>query len=198
SLFGAKVERSQEVDGCGAAAEMVAVVGALRVGNLPCVIEDRPAIHLDLDRSANPANETNELVVLVLLSVRRRMNRHEVDDLAHTVRRQEPGQQDVRVGQIHLPVSSLFRSDADAEMAAFPVVQNRREETRGVEVRETKPVDRSVDADEGSRVKIADDSVMFDREIAHEKTTSGMDSSPLGKSERSFEIAASRNSSIQR
>src|SRR5262249_44889031 len=125
SLFGAKVEGGSEVDGHGAASKAVAVVHARHGGNLAGIVEDRPAVDLDLDRSANAANETNDLMVFVLLSARGGVDRHEIDDLADPVRRQKPGQQNVRIGQVHLAVPGALGGHGDAEVPAFLVVENR-------------------------------------------------------------------------
>src|SRR5215207_10877254 len=54
----------------------------------------------------------------------------------------------------------------DGVVAALVLVEDRPEHARGVEVRAAVPVDRAVRADQRDRVKVSDQAVLGDREVA--------------------------------
>src|ERR687889_443224 len=97
---------------------------------------------------------------------RARHDRHEVKRLGKTRRREEAGQEHVGIGQVELlAVGELHWSQR--EMPTLLVVEDRAEDTRGVEGGQAQPVYGAVGTDERSRVQIPDDTVVLDRQIPH-------------------------------
>ena len=90
---------------------------------------------------------------------------HEVDQLAHAVFRQEPGDEHVRVGHVQLlrrPPAAVRRNP---EEAAALRVEDRSEHAGGVEAARAVPVDRALGTNERRRVQVADDAVLRDRQV---------------------------------
>src|SRR5215204_3554363 len=92
---------------------------------------------------------------------------HIVRNLPDPVRREEPGDQHVGVWPVHLPAGDAVRGWGDLEASTLFVVEDRCEDTRGVEVRETEPIDRSVHPHQRHAVHVPNDPVVLYRLIGH-------------------------------
>ena len=94
-----------------------------------------------------------------------RLDRHEVLDLADACRREETGDEDVRVREVELFRRPVVQRRSDPVEAAAVLVEDRAEHARRVEARAAVPVDPSVRADQRDAVQIADDAVLGDRQV---------------------------------
>jgi hypothetical protein len=56
---------------------------------------------------------------------------------------------------------------SDLESASLGVIQNGGEDTRGIEVGKTHPIDRAIHADQGGRAHVPDQAVIFYWLISH-------------------------------
>src|SRR5215210_8352061 len=93
-------------------------------------------------------------------------DRLEVKGLGKARRREEAGQEHVRIGQVELVAVSVLHG-SQREIPALLVVEDGAEDTRGVEGGQAQPVYGAVGADERSSVQIPDDTVVLDRQIPH-------------------------------
>jgi hypothetical protein len=94
-------------------------------------------------------------------------DRHIVDDFADAFRGQESRDQDVRLGPIELLMSDFVVCGTDRESAPLVIVEDRREQTGRVKMRETKPVNRTGFANQRDRAEVADYAVVFNRLVSH-------------------------------
>src|ERR687897_3406175 len=92
---------------------------------------------------------------------------HVVRNLPDPVRREEPGDKHVGVRPVHLLAGDAVRGWGDLEVSTLSVVEDRCEDTRGVEVRETEPIDRSIYPHQRHAVHVPNDPVVFFRLIYH-------------------------------
>ena len=97
------------------------------------------------------------------------LDRHEVLHLGDAVRRQEAGDQHVRIREVELLRRTVLDDRRDAVVAAALTVEDRAEHARRVEARAAVPVDPSVRADERDAVQIADDAVLGDRQVIRQR-----------------------------
>ena len=131
------------------------------------VIECGKALEPETNRAPNYLGVADQLAVGLLgLAARLAPDRHEIGDLRHALVGKETRDQDVGIGQIHL-LDLRLGGGREAEIAADVLVEQRREDARGIEVGQAEPVDRTVSADKSDAAQVADDAVVRDREIAH-------------------------------
>ena len=129
------------------------------------VVEGRVALHPKLEAAPDRLDPPDQLVLPARQSGK--AYRHEILNLPDAVWREKPRDQNVRVRPIELFGSAAFAYRSDLKAAAFPVIENGAEDTRGIEVGKAEPVDRAVHADQGRRSHIADDAVVLNRLIGH-------------------------------
>ena len=97
-----------------------------------------------------------------------RANGHVVDDLRYAVLGEEAGDQDVRLGPVDLFVDdSVGSRRTDTEVSALPLIQNRGEDARRIEMGETEPVDGAVHPDQRYCLQVSDDAIVLDRQVSH-------------------------------
>ena len=130
------------------------------------IVEGRHALEAKLHAAANDRDSADEPVA-VLLGCVARLDGHEVDNLTDGVRRKEAGDQYVCVGVIELLGFEVFFYRADTEVAAFARVEDRGKDSRRIEMRETHPVYRAIDANKCRGVHVTDKTVVFNGQIAH-------------------------------
>ena len=126
---------------------------------LAAVIEDRPHFCLEAHLASDDADQSHQAM---LVRGRLARDRHKVDDLADTLGTEEARYQDRRAGQVHLSRDGAIARRTNAEEAAVLMVQQRAEDARRVEARQTQPVDGALRTDEGCGLEVADESVVFD------------------------------------
>src|SRR5262249_15951707 len=80
AAFPAPFARRQKVHAARVAGETESVGCTPDVRGLARIVECGSAVPVDLERSPDASDESNDLMIFVFFSVRRRMNRHEVDD----------------------------------------------------------------------------------------------------------------------
>jgi hypothetical protein len=132
------------------------------------IIEGGKALHAEPHRSADGARDAHDLPGhLLRLSARFAADRHEIGHLAHTLFGEETRHQNVGIGQVHLLDGGGFVIGSNPPVAALAVVQNRGEEARRIERRQAAPVDGAIPAHQRHRPHIADDAIVFDRQVAH-------------------------------
>ena len=90
-------------------------------------------------------------------------NHHKIEDLCDTVARQEPGQQDVGIRKIDLPVPRLVQDGLQREHASALVVQQRCEDAWAVEPRPAQEINGSLECHQRDCAEVADDAVVFNR-----------------------------------
>src|SRR5689334_17855938 len=102
---------------------------------------------------------------LPVLTADRLSDRHEVLNLAHTIRSQKAGNQDIGVREVQLlrRPALIYRSYAIATSAAR--VEDRREDARGVNAGAAVPVDRAISPDQSNAMQVPDQTVIGDRKI---------------------------------
>src|SRR5579884_627241 len=93
-------------------------------------------------------------------------HRHEILNLAHTIRSQEASYQNIGVREVQLLRSPALIDWSEAVVAAAARVKNRREDTWGVNPRAAVPVDRAISPDQSDAMQIADQTVVGDRKIS--------------------------------
>src|SRR5262249_8372233 len=81
-------------------------------------------------------------------------DRHIIFYLSHAIIVHETAYKDVGVGPIELLVTKSLARRGDLKTSTFRVVQDRREDTRGVKLRQTQPIDGSVHSYQCRRTQI--------------------------------------------
>ena len=140
-------------------------VGAvdLRLVGLAPVVEPRPDLGLEIQLAPDAAHRAGQAVVVG--DDARLLDRHEVDHLGDALRRQEPRDEDSRVGEVHLLCHAVV-DGVKGEVATLPVVEQRGEDARRVEAGAAEPVHGAVRGDERCRLQVADQTVVGDGGIA--------------------------------
>ena len=124
------------------------------------VVEARVEDEVEGHRAADALHAAHQHPGVV---VREEPDGHEVRHFGEAVVGEEPGDEHVRVRQVHLAVRDLVLHRLDGEAPAPVTVEQRGEDRRRVAAREAAEVDGAVDADERDRVLVADDAVVLDR-----------------------------------
>src|SRR5262249_35831358 len=83
-------------------------------------------------------------------------HRHVVLDFADSIRMQESRYEDVRVRPIELLIAKVAPDRRDAEPPTLFCVKDRGKYTRRIKMRQTKPVDGAIHADQGRGPHVAD------------------------------------------
>ena len=133
------------------------------------VVEPGIAHHAETNLSPHGLHTADEVVPVPRVV----LDRHEIRYLGDTFLREEPGKEDIRVGEIELLLSCTVENGSDAEPSPFFLVEDRSEDRRRVEIRETHEVDRTVHTDESDRVQVPDDTVILDRLVVHTHLLTG-------------------------
>jgi hypothetical protein len=123
---------------------------------LPRVVEGGSALDVEGHPAPYDPDVTDEPVTLTPLSE----DGHEIHDLGHSLRGEEPGEQHVGVRQIQLVTVGVLHR-AQIEASAPLVVEDGAENARRVEGRQTQPVYRPVSPDERRCVKIPHDPMVL-------------------------------------
>jgi hypothetical protein len=126
-------------------------------------VQVEPQVHLAADTEDAP----DQTMAMALTGGA--LNRHEVLDLAHPHRRQEAGDEDVRVREVELFGRPVRRGRRDSVVAAARAVEDRPEDARRIEARAAVPVDRAAGAHERDRVQVADHAVLGDRQVGAQR-----------------------------
>ena len=142
----------------------------LQLVPLAAVVEARPALELELHLAAYRDHLADEPAHVVRVAV----DGHEVVHLADAVRRQEPGDEHVRVGEVELAHRVAVVHRRDPVEAALLGVEDRREHAGRVEARTAEPVDRAVGADERHAVEVADHAVLGDGQVGAHPSGGGV------------------------
>src|SRR5581483_4145030 len=135
-------------------------LGLVRI--LP-IVEGGLALDTKSHAAARNTDSSNQQVAVVLQIG---AHGHKVDDLADSVIRQKPRQQNVGVGPIHL-LLGCFSQWLDYKMAAAVCIENRPEHAWRVEPWKTEPINRTVLSHEGDGTKISNYPVVFNGLISH-------------------------------
>src|SRR3712207_4037715 len=132
---------------------------------IPGVIESRRTFHPEFHLSAYHLDPADQLVAA--LAVHGGVDRHVVRDLRDPFGCEEAGDKDVGVRPVELFAGDALRNRGDLEASTLLVVEDGREDARGVEVRHAQPVDRPIHPYQGRRVQVADDPVVLYRLVGH-------------------------------
>ena len=126
-------------------------------GLLPRVIEGRPEQVLNLCLSPDAPNPPEDAPRGGVVAG----DGHEVGERHHALRQDETRLQDVRVGDIS---NGGFKTGRGSyrKAAAFPGIQNRRENGWRFQIGEAAPVDGTVSPDKGAGLQIADNPVFLE------------------------------------
>ncbi len=166
---GAVAVAPQGYVGSQSQAELRGVEAGARGGDLDLVgvagvVESRGTLRPECHAATNHLDAPDQLT---LTAARGRPCRHVVRDLADAVRGEEPGEEDVGVGPIELLVADPIGGRGDAEPTTLLIVEDGREDARGIEARETEPVYRAVHPDQGRCPQVPDDTVVLYRLVRH-------------------------------
>src|SRR6185437_606816 len=113
-------------------------------------------------RHADPANQ-----LMVPWRVRRQTDGHKIQDLTDAGRRMEARHKHVGIRPVELFLRDVCVGRSDLEPAALLIVENGRKHAGRVEMRNTQPIDRSVQTDERRRAHIADEAVILNGLVTH-------------------------------
>src|SRR5215472_10346698 len=87
------------------------------------IVECGPALDPKSHRASNHFESANQPLIRGLARFRV-SDWHEVDNLADTLGREKPGDQDIRIGPVELLVCHLLGERMDSEVAAFSRIEN--------------------------------------------------------------------------
>ena len=128
------------------------------------VIEGGGALHPEGHGAAHHLDAADDLVAA--LAGIRDAYRHVVRDLPDPIGCKEPRDEHVSVGPVELLARGPFRLGGDPEPSAPGIVEDGREDARGVMARQAQPVYGTVHPHQGRGVQIADDPVVLDGPVA--------------------------------
>ena len=128
----------------GSPEEHAAVLGRRLVAG-PAVVEGGPAHQPEGQRAPHGRDHADEAPRTLQLR-RLRRQRHEVDQLGHSIRMEEAGDEHVGVRQIHLAARESVEARADLPRASPLVVEQGGKDARRIDTRHTAPVDGAVGA----------------------------------------------------
>ena len=94
-----------------------------------------------------------------------RLDGHEIGDLGDTVVAEEARDQDVGFRKVELFTARLA-DQADLEEPALGVIEESGKNARRVKPRQTAPIDGTIHADQGNRMQVTDDAVVFNRFVS--------------------------------
>jgi hypothetical protein len=121
------------------------------------VIEARLYLRTEAHRAAHHVHQPNQPVAFGRTALD---DRHEFDHLADPLWDHEPCDQDRGVGEVQLPACVVVPIGRDAEVPATVVIEQGREDARGVETGTAEPIDCSVSTDQGCRLQVSDQAVL--------------------------------------
>ena len=129
---------------------------------LSAVVESRCYVELERHPAPHTSHQSHQAV-----PVRGNVtaHRHEIDDLADALRREEPGDENGRIRQIHLLRAEGIDAGTDAIPAAEPVIEQRTEHAGRVETRSAEPVDRTVRRHQRGGLQIADQAMISNERV---------------------------------
>ncbi len=146
----------------------------LELVRLARVVEAGPALEPEAHLAAHRHHLAHQPAGVARIAV----DGHEVVHLADAVRRQEAGDEDVRVGEVELPHRVAPVHGRDPVVAALLGVEDRREDAGRVEPRAAEPVDGAVGADERDAVQVADHAVLGDGQVGAHRAGGGLQDGP--------------------
>ncbi len=161
-------------DGVGPGREPGQPLVAGDPGHDLAVVEAHRQLHVHVDRAADALDGADQVGVVV-------PDGHAVGDAHRPARRVELGLEHERIRPVPATRGedgTLAAGRRELPVAVGLVTEEPSEAGGGVEVRQAHPVDRSVDADEGGGVQVADDGVILDA-LAHGPHSCR--SNPLGR-----------------
>ena len=89
-------------------------------------------------------------------------HRHKVYYLSNTIRREEAGNQDVRLGPVKLLFSDSFGGRRYLEASTLFVVEYSPKHTGRIKIWDAEPINRPVHPHQGHRSHIPNDTVILD------------------------------------
>ena len=104
------------------------------------------------------AHLAHNMAVIVVLD-----DRHEVGHLSDAVFREKTRDQDVGIREVELLGSHRIESRLNAEEPAFVRIKQGSKDSRRIELRKAKEINRSRHADQRNRSHVSDDAVVFNR-----------------------------------
>ena len=119
------------------------------------VVEADHELHPHLDATANPFDDPHEIRL-------RLARRHEVDEANRSAVGLELGLEDEGVVAIPAARRTELARRLNRPVSVLGAAEKRGEERSGVEAGKAEPVDRTVSADEGRRLEVADQPVVLD------------------------------------
>jgi hypothetical protein len=122
-----------------------------------------------LDVQGHPATDGSDVTHQAVANAVAVMYRHEVQNLGDSLRREEAGEEHVRVREIQL-LAATVALGLGLEIPTLLVVQDRAEYAWRVEGGQAQPVDRPIRPDERRRMQIAYYPVVLDRKVSHPST----------------------------
>src|ERR1700678_2046350 len=134
----------------------------------PRIIEPRLTMHFEVHRAADYRYPSDNFVWLL----DSHSNRHVVGQLRYTFVGKKSSQQDVSVRQVELAYAHFHELRLNLKPAATLIIEEAGENGRRIEIRITKKIDRTVDANQRNRPHIADYAVVFNGLKAHRGMTS--------------------------
>jgi hypothetical protein len=150
-------------------AEEDPVLVLLRLVVDAAIVEARLELEAKAHLSPDAENAANEAMAVHLLPTPR--DRHESLELADPFRREEAGDEDVRVREVELLGGPSLARRRDAVVTALFAVEDRCKDAGRVECRAAVPVDRPLRAHKRDGVQIADNPVFGNREVVVHATT---------------------------
>ena len=127
------------------------------------IIKSWLAQHLEIDLTPDHGHGADNLIRLLFVGP----DGHVVRQFGHPLFRKEPGEQDVRVGQIQLSYPPLLELRLNVKTAAFLVIEQACENGGGIEIRIAEKVNGTVYRYERNGAHISNDSVVLNCFKAH-------------------------------
>jgi hypothetical protein len=129
------------------------------------VVEGGLALNLHGDGVPHYAHASNQaLTVAGLLK-----NRHEIQHLGHSLRREKAGEEYVDIREIKLLTARVVQG-FESEVTALLIVEDGSEDTRGIEARQTKPVYGAVCTNERGGAQVPYDPVVIYLQVRDERS----------------------------
>src|SRR5215218_2951275 len=150
--------------------EASTVSGDLGLVLLSGVVESWGALHPEGHNPPGDPDAPDQLAgpfAAVRLGGRRGGHRHVVHDLPDPIRGKEPRDQDVGVRPVELLAAYPVPHGGYLEAPAFLIVEDGGEDARGVEARQTEPVDRAVCSYKGRTTQVSDETVVLYWLVGH-------------------------------
>src|SRR5438034_8770610 len=123
---------------------------------IACIVKGRATDQLEGELAAHDANSAYNAVVLRVFLCR--LDRHEIGDFTHTLKREKARDQDIGLWEIVLILPHLGGSAwCNAEKPALFSIQQRPENAGCIKSGHAAPVNRAIFADQSDRMQITND-----------------------------------------